>query len=126
MAEIHRGSTGGDLLRGNPRLSLTQVFGPGESGDQAAHVIDQVQDMLGESVRMLGAEPVRLNSGAGHDGQAMAKLCPIGMLFVRCRGGVSHNPMEYASPRDLGLAVAALIGFLARFDPRKLATTTGS
>jgi allantoate deiminase len=64
----------------------------------------QVQNMLGESVRALGAEPVRLNSGAGHDGQAMAKLCPIGMLFVRCRGGVSHNPMEYASPRDLGLA----------------------
>ena len=81
----------------------------------------QVQDMLGESVRALGAEPVRLSSGAGHDGQAMAKLCPIGMLFVRCRGGVSHNPMEYASPRDLGLAVAALIGFIARFDPGKLA-----
>ena len=85
-----------------------------------------VQDMLGQAVRALGAEPVRLNSGAGHDGQAMAKLCPIGMLFVRCRGGVSHNPMEYASPRDLGLAVAALIGFLARFDPGGLATTTGS
>jgi|SoiMethySBSTD1v2_1073268.scaffolds.fasta_scaffold24333_5 allantoate deiminase len=84
-----------------------------------------VQDMLGDAVRALGVEPVRLNSGAGHDGQAMAKLCPIGMLFVRCRGGVSHNPMEYASPRDLGLAVAALIGFLARFDPGRLATTTG-
>jgi len=81
----------------------------------------QVQDMLGASVRALGAEPVRLSSGAGHDGQAMAKLCPIGMLFVRCRGGVSHNPMEYASPRDLGLAIAALIGFIARFDPGKLA-----
>ena len=86
-----------------------------------------VQNMLGESVRALGAEPVRLSSGAGHDGQAMAKLCPIGMLFVRCRGGISHNPMEYASPRDLGIAVAALIGFIARFDPSKLElTTTGS
>jgi len=63
---------------------------------------------------------LRLGSGAGHDGQAMAKLCPIGMLFVRCRGGVSHNPMEYANPRDLGLAVAALIGFIERFDPSKL------
>ena len=86
-----------------------------------------VQNMLGESVRALGAEPVRLSSGAGHDGQAMAKLCPIGMLFVRCRGGISHNPMEYASPRDLGIAVAALIGFIARFDPGRLEpTTTGS
>ena len=82
----------------------------------------QIQDGFAAAVRALGAEPPRLGSGAGHDGQAMAKLCPIGMLFVRCRGGISHNPMEYAGPRDLGLAVAALIGFIERFDPEKLAS----
>jgi len=79
-----------------------------------------IQDGFAQAVRALGAEPLRLGSGAGHDGQAMAKLCPIGMLFVRCRGGISHNPMEYASPRDLGLAVAALIGFIERFEPDAL------
>jgi allantoate deiminase len=79
-----------------------------------------VQDSLADAISALGAEPLRLGSGAGHDGQAMAKLCPIGMLFVRCRGGISHNPMEYTSPRDLGLAVAALIGFIERFEPRSL------
>ena len=79
-----------------------------------------IQDQFADAIRALGAEPLRLGSGAGHDGQAMAKLCPIGMLFVRCRGGISHNPMEYASPRDLGLAVAALIGFIERFEPEKL------
>jgi allantoate deiminase len=79
-----------------------------------------IQDQFGDAIRALGAEPLRLGSGAGHDGQAMAKLCPIGMLFVRCRGGISHNSMEYASPRDLGLAVAALIGFVERFDPETL------
>src|ERR1700752_42738 len=79
-----------------------------------------IQDEFAEAVRALGAEPLRLGSGAGHDGQAMANLCPIGMLFVRCRGGISHNPMESASPRDLGLAVAALIGFIERFEPGKL------
>lgn len=79
-----------------------------------------IQDQFADAIRALGAEPLRLGSGAGHDGQAMSKLCPIGMLFVRCRGGISHNPMEYASPRDLGLAVAALIGFIERFDPDKL------
>lgn len=79
-----------------------------------------IQDGLANAIRALGAEPHRLGSGAGHDGQAMAKLCPIGMLFVRCRGGVSHNPMEYANPRDLGLAVAALIGFIEGFDPESL------
>jgi allantoate deiminase len=79
-----------------------------------------VQDRFADAVAALGGEGLRLGSGAGHDGQAMAKLCPIGMLFVRCRGGISHNAMEYASPRDLGLAVAALIGFIARFDPERV------
>ena len=79
-----------------------------------------MQDGLAAAIGALGAEPLRLGSGAGHDGQAMARLCPIGMLFVRCRGGISHNPMEYTSPRDLGLAVAALIGFIERFQPETL------
>jgi allantoate deiminase len=79
-----------------------------------------VQDALAAAIGALGTEPLRLGSGAGHDGQAMARLCPIGMLFVRCRGGISHNPMEYTSPRDLGLAVAALIGFIERFEPGSL------
>ena len=48
----------------------------------------------------------------------MIKLCPVGMLFVRCRLGISHNPAEYASPQDMGLAVAALIEFITQFDPK--------
>jgi allantoate deiminase len=80
----------------------------------------ELQQALAIAISGVGGEPLRLGSGAGHDGQAMAKLCPIGMMFVRCRGGVSHNPMEYVSPRDMGLAVAALIGFIERFDPAGL------
>jgi allantoate deiminase len=79
-----------------------------------------IQEQFTDAIRALGAEPLRLGSGAGHDGQAMAKLCPVGMLFLRCRSGISHNPMEYASPRDLGLAVAALIRFIERFEPDAL------
>lgn len=77
----------------------------------------RLQELLAGAIAAVGAEPLRLGSGAGHDGQAMARLCPIGMLFVRCRGGISHNPLEYASPRDMGLAVAALIEFIERFKP---------
>jgi allantoate deiminase len=57
----------------------------------------------------------RLMSGAGHDGQAMIHLAPIGMIFVRCRGGISHNPAEYASPEDMGIAVAALVETILQF-----------
>jgi allantoate deiminase len=76
-----------------------------------------IQDGLAAAVKAVGGEPLKLASGAGHDGTAMAKLCPIGMLFVRCRGGISHNPAEYASPADMGLAVAALIHFIEGFKP---------
>ena len=42
-------------------------------------------------------------------GQAMAGLTDVAMIFVRCRGGISHSPDEYASPTDIGLAIEALI-----------------
>jgi allantoate deiminase len=47
----------------------------------------------------------------------MARLCPSAMLFVRCRGGVSHNPAELASVADMGAAIAALIRFIQKFQP---------
>jgi allantoate deiminase len=72
----------------------------------------QFQDALSDAVAALGHNPLRLPSGAGHDAQVMAKLCPTAMLFVRCRGGVSHNPAEFASEADMGLAIAALTGFI--------------
>lgn len=76
----------------------------------------RLKEVLAASIAALGHRPVRLPSGAGHDAQVMATLCPAAMLFVRCRGGVSHNPAEYASPADMGLAIAALIGFIERFE----------
>ncbi len=76
-----------------------------------------LQDLLAAAVAGLGHKPIRLASGAGHDAQMMARLCPSAMLFVRCRGGISHNPAEYASPQDMGAAIAALIEFIERFEP---------
>jgi allantoate deiminase len=72
---------------------------------------------LGEAVGRARVRPRLLPSGAGHDGLAMAALCPIGMLFVRCAGGVSHNPAEAIEAADAGLCVAVLVDFLRRFVP---------
>jgi allantoate deiminase len=82
-----------------------------------AHCDPAMQDALAASVTELGHTPVRLPSGAGHDAQVMAQLCPSAMLFVRCRGGISHNPAEFANVADMGLAVAALIRFIEKFQP---------
>ena len=87
------------------------------------HAVDAVrcdarlQDTIAASIADVGGRALRLPSGAGHDAQMMARLCPSAMMFVRCRGGISHNPAEYASPADMGLAVAALIRFIERFKP---------
>ncbi|PFG62973.1 allantoate deiminase [Thioclava sp. ES.031] len=64
-----------------------------------------------------GAPAIELPSGATHDASAMADLCPIAMLFVRCKGGVSHNPAEEANGADMGAAVSALAEFLRRYVP---------
>ena len=82
-----------------------------------AAMAPKLQDTLAASIAALGHEPMRLASGAGHDAQIMTQLCPAAMLFVRCRGGVSHNPAEFCSVADMGLAIAALIGFIERFKP---------
>ena len=82
-----------------------------------AHCAPALQDALAASVTELGHTPIRLPSGAGHDAQVMARLCPAAMLFVRCRGGVSHNPAEFTSVADMGLAIAALTKFIERFKP---------
>jgi len=85
------------------------------------HAVDAVpcdprmQELLAGAVTDVGGHALRLPSGAGHDAQMMARLCPAAMMFVRCKGGISHNPAEYASPADMELAVAALIRFIERF-----------
>jgi allantoate deiminase len=56
-----------------------------------------------------GAATIALPSGAGHDAVAMARLCPVGMLFVRCEKGISHNPAENVEVEDVDAAVRCLI-----------------
>ena len=58
-----------------------------------------------------------LPSGAGHDGQAMSAMTDVAMLFVRCRGGISHNPAESITREDAGVAARALYDFIEHFEP---------
>ncbi len=48
----------------------------------------------------LGLETFSLVSGAGHDGMQLTELCPMGMIFARSRGGISHNTAEWSSQED--------------------------
>ncbi|KAJ8758649.1 hypothetical protein K2173_000370 [Erythroxylum novogranatense] len=53
-----------------------------------------------------------LMSGAGHDAMAMSHLTKVGMLFIRCRGGVSHSPTEHVSDDDVWAAGLTVLSFL--------------
>ena len=57
---------------------------------------------------------LHMNSGAGHDAMHMAKLCPTTMLFIPCKGGISHNPAEYAKNEDICKAIEVLAEILKR------------
>jgi allantoate deiminase len=66
------------------------------------------------SVNAVQGQSVSLVSGAGHDGVVMSALTPVAMLFVRCRGGLSHHPDEDASAADLEIALRVMVDFLRR------------
>ncbi len=68
--------------------------------------------MLGRAVLNLHHMAIPLPSGAGHDAVVMAGLTAIAMLFVRCKGGVSHNPAESVAEDDVAVAVDVLGKFL--------------
>ncbi len=69
-------------------------------------------DQLATAVAAVGLQPRRLQSGAGHDAMTMAALCPTAMLFLRCKGGVSHNPAEAVREDDCILAAQAMLAFI--------------
>jgi allantoate deiminase len=81
--------------------------------DAPSSISDPVlSDGLVASIEQLGLTARRLPSGAGHDAMAFCGRIPFAMLFVRCRGGVSHNPAEYAAPEDIDTGARVLLEFV--------------
>jgi beta-ureidopropionase / N-carbamoyl-L-amino-acid hydrolase len=56
----------------------------------------------------------RLPSGAGHDAQMMARVCPASMIFVPSAGGLSHNVREYTAPEHLHAGASVLLNAVLR------------
>ena len=82
----------------------------------AARCSPRLMRRLGEAIDAEGLAVRELSSGAGHDAMAMAHLTEIGMLFVRCKGGISHHPAESITEADADIAARVLLRFLERFD----------
>jgi allantoate deiminase len=77
--------------------------------------------LLEDAVAATGQPPRRLPSGAGHDAMVIADLCPTAMLFIRCEGGISHNPREAVTEADCALAATAMLHFIDQLERRERA-----
>lgn len=72
----------------------------------------ELVDLCEKTVRDMGVPYQKMNSGAGHDAQIFAERFPSSLLFIPCKGGRSHSPVEYASNEDIAIAVEVMSGIL--------------
>ena len=67
------------------------------------------QQAIVQAADRLGLSHISLPSGAGHDAQALAPLCPVGMIFVPSQGVASHSPREFTQWEDCVNGANALL-----------------
>ncbi|MGE0816220.1 MAG: M20 family metallo-hydrolase [Vicinamibacterales bacterium] len=77
-----------------------------------------VMSAIGAAADRAGLAARRLSSGAGHDAQMIAALCPMGMIFVPSIGGISHSPRELTSWDDCAHGAGVLLGAVLELDRR--------
>jgi allantoate deiminase len=82
---------------------------------------DWLKSQIAGAIAAEGYPVVELPSGAGHDGMAMIDIADVGMIFVRCRGGISHHPAEHVDTVDVDAGARALLRMIENFRPRYLA-----
>jgi beta-ureidopropionase / N-carbamoyl-L-amino-acid hydrolase len=77
-----------------------------------------MRKLIGDAARSLGFSTLSLPSGAGHDAQEIARIGPIGMIFIPSIGGISHSPKEYSRPQDIENGANVLLQAVLAFDKR--------
>ena len=95
-------------VRREVRVSETLV-----NADQPALSSPHIVAVLDEVCRSYGITPKHMVARAYHDSSFIAGIAPIAMIFIPCRGGVSHRPDEYAAPGDIALGARVLAATLA-------------
>ena len=84
--------------------------------NQKAVAMDSfLTDQIEMAIRETGARPHRMVSGAGHDAMIMAEKVPVGMIFLRTPGGISHDPAESVAVEDVALAIQCGMHLLGQF-----------
>jgi len=76
----------------------------------------RIRQLIGDAARDLGLTTKQMPSGAGHDAQDMARLAPVGMIFIPSVGGISHSPREFSRPQDIADGANVLLHTLLKLD----------
>ena len=76
----------------------------------------RVRALIHASARSRGFSTLSLPSGAGHDAQNLARVCPMGMIFIPSVGGISHAPREFSRPQDITNGANVLLDAVVAMD----------
>ncbi len=106
LAECRRlGAVDGTALTSTETLAITPAL-----------TDPVIRGEIAGAAQELGLRTLRLPSGAGHDAQEMARLGPVGMIFVPSLGGISHSPREFSRAGDIENGANVLLHTLLRLD----------
>ncbi|GAC1418822.1 MAG: allantoate amidohydrolase [Acidobacteriaceae bacterium] len=100
-----------DEIRNRRRVTIAESL---VNADQPATCDPEILGVLEAACRAEGVTPKHMVSRAYHDSLFMAQICPIAMLFIPCRNGISHRPDEYARPEDIALGTHVLAAGLGK------------
>ena len=89
-----------------------------EVASKPAIADDQIRKIIAMQAKNLGLSTLSLPSGAGHDAQEMARLAPMGMIFIPSREGISHAPSEYSSSEDITNGANVLLQTILSLDQK--------
>ena len=83
---------------------------------ESARCDPRLRQIISAAAAELGFTSLSLPSGAGHDAQNLARICPMGMIFIPSVGGISHSPKEFSRPPDITNGANVLLSALLRLD----------
>ncbi|MFP3388089.1 M20 family metallo-hydrolase [Brevibacillus sp. SIMBA_040] len=90
-------------MEGGLRYTITE-----DTNSDPRYCANWIKAILHEQSKELGIMPRELMSGPFHDALALSYVCDYGMIFVRCKDGISHNPQEYSTYEDIALGTELL------------------
>lgn len=79
-----------------------------DTNSEPRYCSEEIMNLMREESKNIGLDTIELMSGPFHDSLAMSYVCDYGMIFVRCKDGISHNPKEFSSIEDISLGAELL------------------